>query len=221
MKKQILLIFSFVIATFAMAQQPPVMGIRGGISSAGMRGAAVENLNSVLDYSKGMVATKNRTGMFIGTYTSLPVSETFSIEPAIYYSQKGYEMQGDLKFKVAEILGINTKVGLNSQYIDVPLVLKGNFNGFQVFAGPQISYLLNANMKAAAGVFGINLINKKIDVTEQFNRWDAGITGGIGYKFSNGFNITAAYDHGLSRADAGQNLNSYNHAVKVGIGVEF
>ena len=204
-----------------MAQQPPVIGIRGGISSAGMRGAAVENLKNVLDYAQGMVSTKNRTGMFIGAYTALPISETFTVEPAIYYTQKGYEMQGDLKFKVAEFLGINTKMGLNSQYIDMPLVLKGNFNGFQVFAGPQISYLLNANMKAAAGVFGVNLISKKIDVTDQFNRWDAGITGGIGYKFSNGFNVTAAYDHGLSRADAGQNLNSYNRSVKVGIGIDF
>jgi hypothetical protein len=47
------------------------------------------------------------------------------------------------------------------------------------------------------------------------------LTGGIGYQFSNGLNITAAYDHGLSKVDAIQNLNSYNRSFKVGLGLSF
>jgi len=99
--------------------------------------------------------------------------------------------------------------------------LKGNFGGFQIFAGPQISYLASANLKTTAGVLGINLLNKTMDATSQFNRWDAGVTGGIGYQFSNGLNISASYDYGLSKVDASRRVNAYNNAIKLGIGINF
>jgi hypothetical protein len=80
---------------------------------------------------------------------------------------------------------------------------------------------MQADLKTTAGVFGFNLLNKKMDATNQFSKWDAAITGGIGYKFMNGVNISASYDYGLSRVDANNSLNSYNHSVKVGIGMNF
>ena len=60
-----------------------------------------------------------------------------------------------------------------------------------------------------------------MDATQQLNRWDAAITGGVGYQFGNGVNITAAYDHGLMKADANKNMESYNHSFKVGVGFTF
>ena len=60
-----------------------------------------------------------------------------------------------------------------------------------------------------------------MDVSDEFNEWDASITGGIGYQFVNGVNITAAYDHGLSRLDANKNMNAYNRSFKVGLGFSF
>ena len=68
-------------------------------------------------------------------------------------------------------------------------------------------------------MFGINLLNKTMDATSQFNRWDAAVTGGIGYQFSNGINLTASYDYGLLKTDANKNINAYNHAIKLSIGV--
>lgn len=119
-----------------------------------------------------------------------------------------------------DILGANAKAILQSQYVDVPVLLKGNFGGFQIFAGPQISYLAQSNLKTTAGVLGINLLNKDIDVTSQFNRWDVGLTGGIGYQFSNGLSLSASYDYGLSKIDVHQNVNAFNRAIKVGIGIK-
>ena len=58
-----------------------------------------------------------------------------------------------------------------------------------------------------------------MDATAQFNRWDAGVTGGIGYQFSNGMNISASYDMGLTKIDANRNVNAYNRGIKIGIGV--
>ena len=221
MKKQILLFASIAISALSFAQSKPSFGIRAGITSSTMQGDAVSNLRDILDYTKGAVTTSSHTGFFAGANASIPVSDLVSIEPGLYYSQKGYDMKGDLNIKGIEFLGINGKAKLTSQYVDLPLLLKLNFNGLQLFAGPQISYLTKADLRTTAGALGFNLIDKTMDATGQFNRWDAGVTGGIGYQFANGFNISAAYDYGLSKVDASQNVNSYNRSFKVGAGFRF
>jgi hypothetical protein len=221
MKKQILLLASVIISTLAMAQDKPHFGVRGGFSSASMKGDAVNSLQNLLDFTNGAISTTSHSGFYGGGYVNIPISKELSVEPAMYYTQKGYTMTGKLNIKGADFLGINGKAQLNSQYIDVPVVLKGTMGGLQVFAGPQISYLTKADLHTTAGALGFNVVNSTSDATAQFNRWDMGLTGGIGYQFSNGLNITAAYDHGLSKVDANQNLNSYNRSFKVGLGFNF
>lgn len=221
MKKYILLFISIAISSITFAQVTPSFGVRAGLSSATLQGDAVNNLQSLLDFSNGMVTTGSRTGFFAGTYAIIPVDNMISIEPGIYYSQKGYELKGDLNIKGLDFLGANAKAKLNSDYIDIPVMLKANIDGFQLFAGPQVSYLMKAQLQTTAGVLGINLLNTTLDATNQFNRWDMAVSAGVGYQFSGGVNIMAAYDHGLSKVDAGKNLNSYNRAFKIGIGLSF
>lgn len=212
---------SIVVSTISFAQLQPSFGIRAGLSSASIRGASIDNLKNLLDFTNGMVTTNNRTGFFAGGYANIPVSDMISVEPGIYYTQKGYGMKGALNVKGLDFLNANAKAQLQSAYIDIPLLLKANINGFQIFAGPQASYLLNADLLTTAGVLGFNVVNSKMDATSQFNRWDMAVTGGIGYTFANGINLTAAYDHGLSKADANKNFSSYNNAIKIGIGISF
>ncbi|HEX8334688.1 MAG TPA: porin family protein [Segetibacter sp.] len=221
MKRQILLAALILTSTFSFAQVKPDFGIRGGLSSAGMRGEAVNNLQNLLDFADGMITTNDRLGFFAGAYSAISVSKVISIEPALYYTQKGYTMTGDLNIKGAEFIGANAKASLNASYIDLPVLIKANVKGLQLFAGPQVSYLMQADLKTTAGVLGFNLFNRKMNATEQFNRWDAGVTGGIGYQFANGINIMASYDHGLSKVDADKNLESYNRSFKVGLGMSF
>jgi hypothetical protein len=186
-----------------------------------MKGEAANSLNDMLDFTNGGITTNSHTGFFGGGYISIPVTEQFSIEPALYYTQKGYELKGELNIKGLDFLGANAKAKLTSSCIDLPVLLKGNFNGLQVFAGPQVSYLAKADLRTTAGLLGFNLLNKTMDATEQFNRWDAGITGGVGYQFTNGLNISASYDHGLMRADKNKNMEAYNRSFKVGVGISF
>jgi hypothetical protein len=221
MKKHILLLSAIIISTFTFAQVNISGGIRAGLSYSGMRGDAINNLNKLLDFSKSKVTTGNRTGFFVGTYATVPISNIISLEPALYYSQKGYEITGALNVKGAEFLTANAKAQLQSHYVDMPVLLKANISGLQLFAGPQVSYFMQADLKTTAGVLGFNLLNSKMDATQQFNRWDVGFTGGIGYQFTNGINVMAAYDHGLSKADANRNFDSYNHSFKIGIGLSF
>jgi hypothetical protein len=221
MRKKILLFCSLAFSTIIFAQTSPSFGVRAGLSSAKMSGEAANNLNDLLDFTNGGVTTNSHTGFFGGGYVNIPLTGQLSVEPALYYTQKGYELRGELNVKGLDFLGANAKAKLTSNYIDLPILLKGNFGGFQVFAGPQISYLAKADLRTTAGLLGFNLLNKTMDATEQFNRWDAGITGGVGYQFANGLNITAAYDHGLSKADKNQNMEAYNRSFKVGLGISF
>lgn len=221
MKKQILLFSSVAISAISFAQSKPSFGIRAGVTSSAMQGDAVNNLQNLIDYTNGAVTTSNHTGFFAGGNVSIPVSDLVSVEPGLYYSQKGYDMKGELNLKGVEFLGINGKAKLTSHYVDLPLLLKLNFNGLQLFAGPQISYLAKADLRTTAGALGFNVFDKTMDATDQFNRWDAGLTGGVGYQFTNGFNVFASYDYGLSKVDANQNVNSYNRSFKVGAGFSF
>jgi hypothetical protein len=221
MKKQIILYLSILFSTFSFAQITPSFGVRAGIIYAGVRGDAADNLNNLIDLTGGAITTSNTNGLFAGGYVDIPLATNISVQPAVYYSQKGYELNGALDLKGVGFLGASAKSKLQLQYIDMPVLLKGSFGGFQIFAGPQFSYLTHADLKTTAGVFGVNLLNKSLDATSQFNKWDVGVTGGIGYQLTNGINIMASYDYGLTKMDANQNVKSYNNAFKVGLGLTF
>jgi hypothetical protein len=221
MKKQILLFASFAVASFSFAQNKPTVGVRIGAVNSTIKGDATSSLKDLLNFSDGMITTGSRTGYFAGVNVNIPINEMFSVEPSLNYSQKGYELKGELNIKGAEFLGVNAKAALNNSYVDLPVVLKANINGLQLFAGPQISYLVKSDLKTTAGALGFNIVNSSADATQQLNRWDAGMTAGIGYQFSNGLNVTAAYDHGLSKIDANKNMEAYNRAFKVGLGFRF
>ena len=215
MKKKILLITGLFISTISFAQRIS-FGASAGVSVYNMRGDAVNNIKQLLDFTNDIVTAKPVTGFYGGGYTNIPLMNNLSVEPGIYYSQKGYEIGGSYTFKDIEILTANASARLRTSYIELPVLLKANFNGLQVFAGPQISYLANAKLNTSASVAGFNLMNKSFDVTNQFNNWDMGVTGGIGYQFANGVRITGAYDRGLSKVDAGKNAASYNQGFKIG-----
>lgn len=217
-----LLLLVTVSALYTSAQVTPQFTVKAGLSSAGIRGEAASNLNNLLNFTDGMVTTQNRTGFFAGVAVGIPLNEKITLEPGIYYSQKGYELRGELGIKGVEFLGVNARARLQSDYIDVPILLKANLGGgLKIFAGPQISYLASSNLKTSAGILGINLFNNTLDASNQFNKWDMGLTGGVSYEFKNGFSVSGAYDHGLSRIDANNSINGYNSSIKVGVGIRF
>ncbi len=221
MKKKILLILCLSASLFSVAQQKTSFGIKAGLLSSEMKGDAVNNLKDLLSFTDGMVTSKGRTGFFAGVNAEIPIAASLSLEPGIYYSQKGYELNGELNIKGLEFLGANAKAQLQSQYIDLPLLLKFKSGALQLFAGPQLSYLTKADLRTTAGVLGVNLLNKTLDATSQFNRWDAALTGGIGFQVSKGIDISASYDYGLMKVDAGSTVDSYNRGIKLGLGIRF
>ena len=197
-------------------------GVQAGATIANWKGDALQSLNNVVDLSNGFITTKSKTGISIGGYLNIPLSDKISFEPGLQYAQKGYTMQGNLKIDALKFLGANASAKVEAHYIDIPLVLKAEVaKGLSIYAGPQLSYLVKNNLHLNAGVLGISLYNNKIDITDNFNRLDMGIAGGIGYKFDNGFNIKAGYDYGLSKLDKNDNFKAYNRVAKITVGFSF
>ncbi|MBL0355533.1 MAG: PorT family protein [Chitinophagaceae bacterium] len=220
MKNKILLPLGLLFSISSFSQRITYGGA-GGTNIANMRGDAVKNMQQLLNFTNDIVSTNAVTGYYAGGFVNIPVGNNFSIEPALYYTTKGYQLNGSYSVKDISFLTANATAKLNSSYIDMPVLLKANFNGLQVFAGPQVSLLTNASLKTTAGIAGFNLLNNKTDITSQFNQWDIAVTGGIGYQLSNGLRITAAYDRGLSKVNAGQSLSAYNQGFKIGAGFSF
>ena len=197
-------------------------GIRAGANFSKWQGDDLQIVEDLVEKTDGYLVTKGLTGFHAGGYVNIPISETFSFEPGLEYSKKGYSIKGDLKIDALKFLAVNAGAQVQQHYIDIPLVLKANVvKGLQVYAGPQVSYLVRSTLNAKVGVLGISLFNKGFGITERFNKVDLGLTGGIGYQFGNGINLRAGYDYGLSKLDKNDNYAAYNRVVKVSVGFTF
>jgi Outer membrane protein beta-barrel domain len=197
-------------------------GVQAGVINSTWKGEALNSLNDVVDLTNGYITTGSKTGFTVGGYATIPVAAKIYFEPGIHYSQKGYRMQGDLKIDALKFLGVNAGAKVEAHYIDVPLVMKAELvKGLTVFAGPQVSYLVKNNIHVNAGILGISLYDDKLDITDDFNRVDMGLTGGIGYQLENGLNFKAGYNHGLSKLDKNDNFRAYNRALQFTVGFTF
>lgn len=222
MKSKILLATTLLFLTAITSQAQIKKGIYGGTVFSNWRGDATQSLGNMVDATNGIVHNEGKTGFFAGGFVEIPIGNMVSIQPTVTYSQKGYAIKGDYSITKINFIGVNASAKVNSQYIDVPLVLKIQpAKGLEIFAGPQASFLVKSEMKINAGALGFSFFKKTIDITDQFNKIDLGLTGGIGYSFDNGFLISASYDHGLSKLDKNENFNAYNQAFKVGVGYKF
>ena len=213
-------IFTLTINNIINAQV--TYGVRSGINYAKWQGEDLQIIEDLIDKTDGYIVTKGRTGLHIGGYVHIPLSETFAFEPGLAYSKKGYSLKGDFQIPVLKYLGINARAQVQSHYIDIPLLIRANvYKGLNVYAGPQVSYLVRSTLNAKIGVLGITLFNRGVGITERFNKIDMGLTGGVGYQFENGLNVQAGYDYGLSKLDKNDNYSAYNRVVKVSVGFSF
>ncbi len=219
--KKIFTLIALLVASIAGFSQVET-GFGAGLSNSRWKGDAMVNLNDLLEFSNGMVTTSPVNGIYAGGFVEMPLGGIFSIQPGVYYTQKGYELRGELAGKNLDFLSAGVGATVRSHYIDVPVVIKAEVaKGLQLYAGPQLSYLVKNNLRVDAGLLGVSLFKKNIDITNQFNKADFAITGGASYTFDNGVSINAGYDHGLTRLDKNSMTETYNRGFKVGIGFRF
>lgn len=163
-----------------------------------------------------------REGFHVGGYVTIPVIPGFEIEPGLQYSQKGTKLTGKLPIDGVDFLNANLTITNKAEYIDVPVLARVYVGeGFNIFAGPQVSYLVSNKVKAEAGALGFNALNREWDMKSGFRNMDVAVTGGLGYRFTNGFNISAGYDYGLNTIDSNGSFETYNRVIKASLGYTF
>ncbi len=186
----------FGMIQFAQAQssdKPGGFGIRGGASLYNFGG------NDVSENSY-----TNRVGFHVGGYAMLFMTDRLALEPGVYYSVKG--TQNDDFIDSRAILS----------YVDVPVLLRlYPADGFNVFLGPQISFL--ANSKFEGDFFG-NTVSYDSDAIKET---DFGLVFGLGYNLPKGFNVQASYDYGVTPIFKDSDADVYNRGFKLSAGYTF
>ncbi len=210
--------------SYLQAQVKVNYGIRGGLNVANWQGESVQSLGNLLAVTNGSVSTSSRFGFHAGGYAAIRLGERFVLEPGLQYSLKGAVLNGRLNGNsaVVDFLNVNAIFRVQSHYIELPVLAKVYITeGFHVFAGPQVGYLVKNDLRIQANTLGFSVINRNEDITNGFQKWDVGFVGGLGYRFDNGVNMMAAYDYGVQRIDENKRFATFNRAFKFSLGYEF
>lgn len=224
--KKIFLLIALVlgfVATQVNAQQLPVrFGVKAGVNLAEWQGDAVNSANNLFELTDGSVSRTMREGFHVGGYITIPITNMLEIEPGLQYSQKGTRIIGKLPIEKMDFLNATATVTNKAEYIDLPVLLKLYVSeGFHIYAGPQVSYLVSNKIRAQAGVLGFNALNREWDMMKGFREVDVAVAGGVGYQFTNGLNLSAGYDYGLATVDARRNFDTFNRVIKASVGFTF
>ena len=157
----------------------PHSGARAGIKG----GVNVSNF-----MSGDQISDKNaRFGFHAGVYGQLFVNEGFAIQPEVNYSTKGNKV-----VSTYDVIDQETK--FNMSYIDVPVLAVFKLgNAAEIHVGPYWAYLVGANIDTD-GDLGDDFI--QLD-RKNFDNWDYGIAGGIGFNLGN-VQLGARYNYGLN-----------------------
>lgn len=157
-----------------------------------------------------------RTGLHFGIFGKIPVSDYVSFRPELLYTSVGSRLTYG-ESQIENLFGIEPgEVRYNLDYIQLPVAFTYNFNLFNVYAGPYLSYLVSAN------ITNLNVTdlttNQLVDFNENdFNRWDYGLVVGMGVDFHN-FTVGMRYNYGLREIDHTPLAGALTNNTRNGVG---
>ncbi len=219
--KKIFFAFSFVLASFSIAQAQSGVGVRVGA-----------NLSNVSGDLQNEDLFKNKFGFHAGLTYNVPIIENFfSVQPELLYSQKGFK-NDDSEFTVPIVNDKYRREGsVNYNYIDLPVLAKINAGPIYFEAGPQASYLLNVKNSTKFYKNGeLQQNNKSDSSTDGLKRFEVGYAAGLGLASNNGISIGLRYNGSFSDftekdvdyGDYGDDLrNARNSVFMLTVGFKF
>jgi hypothetical protein len=169
------------IAGAANAQTGVKYGLKGGFNGATFSGTN----------SKG---SEYKAGFAAGGFLNFGVSDLFSIQPELLYSQKGASVDN-----FQGVGGTTFKSTLG--YLDVPIMLRvtaGDDGKGPFFeAGPQGSFVLHNRDFTQTG--GTDTQSTKNTSTDDLNKVVVGYVAGIGYQLTSGLSLGLRYTGDISQ----------------------
>ncbi len=168
--KKIVLVLAIIAATTYAADAQIRFGLKAGLNGYDFKGDDLD------DY-------ETKLGLHFGGLVNIPVSENFSIQPELLYSDEGGKYSES---------GYTDKYNLS--YLNIPILAQLNTSsGFYAEVGPQVGFLLSAKNK-----WEYEGEEDSEDVKEYFKGINFSAAIGAGYRHSSGFGIGARYNLGLA-----------------------
>lgn len=187
------LLLTFIGYTNSNAQSNVAkFGVKGGVNFSNLYTDNADDENVL-------------TGFNIGLYAKVPVTNSISIQPEVYYTGKGAEVvynnvfaSGTAKFKL--------------NYIEVPVMLVANVTkNFNVQVGPYAGYLISGKTTNESGTYNFqDNIN-----TDDFNKIDAGVAAGLGFDLET-VSFGVRYNYGLTKVGKERNYSGTNYTFPDG-----
>lgn len=175
-KISLVLVFFFAVIQISTAQEKSEykLGFKGGVNFT--------NVGTTTG-----VSNKSLTGVHFGLFAKLPITNSFAVQPELYFTTKG----GELTYQNVVVDG-TAKFNLN--YIEVPvLAVFKIFPGFNFQVGPYASYLVSSKVK------NVNQVSFNFEDNIQsgdFNKFDTGLMAGFGIDVKS-VEIGVRYNFGL------------------------
>lgn len=163
MKKTVLFILLSMFTSYLLQAQAS-FGVKAGVNLGSLTG----------EFPYGQ---KTRVSFNAGFVSEFPLSDSFSIQPELFYSDKGTQViQRDA-----------STVEFQLSYVELPVLAKIYFaEGYSSFEiGPQFGYKLTEKVEGET---------PDADFARDF---DTSIVAGLSYKFDNGFFVTGRYIYGI------------------------
>jgi hypothetical protein len=210
MKKTILSLALLAGAAGAAHAQTGIkVGLKGGFNLSTFSGAN----------SKG---SEYKAGFAAGPYVNFGVSDNFSIQPELLYSQKGSSV--DNYSYVAGGTTTNSTLKNTLGYLDVPIMFRYNIGedgkGFFVELGPQGSFVLHQRTFNEDGS-GKEISGSRYTSTDALNKVVIGYVGGLGYQITSGLQLGLRYTGDFSQVYKNATPNVHNSVFQFQAGYLF
>ncbi len=168
--KKIFFLFLLTCPTFLFAQLE--LGMRFGLN---MAKADLQNTDGDL------IEAARRNGINVGAFANIQVGNIIALQPEITFSQKGFK---------PSFTNIDSASTVSTDYLDMPLMIEAGFKlsnraRFFVNAGPNVSYLINAEEEFYNATNGETTTSPFDIDNEEIERLD------IGVNFGGGFSVRA------------------------------
>ncbi len=148
---------------------------------------------------------KTKIGLAGGAFVNFSLSETFSVQPELLYSQEGNKQKEG-----------SASIDLKLNYINIPVLLQYNASGFYGETGPQVGFLTSAKVKSKMGSD-----EETTDVKDSFKSINFSWAVGLGYRLSNGLGIGARYNIGISNIVDGEGVSAKSSGFHIGLSYTF
>ena len=211
MKRAIIFLAVLFAANFNSHAQNTRVGFTAGV--------AMSNYKITADNFSYKGDTK--AGLTVGVLVDIPLSDHFSVQPALNFIQKGFKNTEDLGN------GVTEKAKSTINLIEVPINFLYNSNGqggnFFAGAGPSLGFAMSGNSRVT---YSDNTPEEKSDLKfgntedDDLKGLDLGANLVAGYALQSGLLFSVNYNFGLSnlvpKPVDNEKMKSHYIGVKIG-----